>query len=181
MEWIIAIAVIALVLIVWVVMTQRKLVILEERCGNALSQIGVQQNSRWDALTALSDLTKQYSEHEYKTLMNVIGERRTVDSTSSAQEAEAQENLITQAMGRLMAIAEAYPDLKANTMYKETMDGVKQYEENVRYSRMAYNDTVTKLNSTVRQIPTSFIAKPLGFEKREYLKTEDVKTQMPKM
>ncbi|MEG1551806.1 MAG: LemA family protein, partial [Oscillospiraceae bacterium] len=162
-------------------MSQRKLVSLDELCGNSLSQIGVQQNSRWDALTALVDLTKQYSEHEHKTLMDVIGSRRTIDAHSTAQDAEEQENILTQAMGRLMAIAEAYPDLKANTMYKETMDGVKQYEENVRHSRMVYNDTVTKFNRTVRQIPVCFIARPMGFSIREYLKTEDSKTQMPKM
>lgn len=180
MGWIIAIVIIVLI-ILWVVMSQRKLVSLDELCGNGLSQIGVQQNSRWDALKALADLTKQYSEHEYKTLMDVIGSRRTIDSNSTAQEAEEQENMLTQAMGKLMAVAEAYPDLKANTMYKETMDGVKQYEENVRHSRMVYNDTVTKFNRTVRQIPVCFIAGPMGFNKREYLKTEDDKTQMPSM
>ncbi|MEG1436422.1 MAG: LemA family protein, partial [Oscillospiraceae bacterium] len=92
MEWIIALVVIAVVLILWVVMSQRKLVSLDELCGNSLSQIGVQQNSRWDALTALVDLTKQYSEHEHKTLMDVIGSRRTIDAHSTAQDAEEQEN-----------------------------------------------------------------------------------------
>ena len=179
--WGIVIVVILVILVLWVVMSQRSLVSLDELCGNALSQIGVQQNSRWDALSALADLTKNYSAHEHKTLMDVIGSRRSIDSNSSAQEAEEQENMLTQAMGRLMAVAEAYPDLKANQMYKETMDGVKQYEENVRHSRMVYNDTVTKFNRTVRQIPVCFIAGPMGFNKREYLKTEDTKTQMPSM
>lgn len=181
MEWIIALIVIALILVVWIVMSQRKLVSQDELCGNALSQIGVQQNSRWDALTALADLTKQYSEHEHKTLMDVIGSRRTIDATSSAQETEEQENMLTQAMGRLMAIAEAYPDLKANTTYIETMEGVKQYENNVRMSRMVYNDTVTSFNRSVRQIPICFVARMFGFNIREYLKTEDDKKQMPSM
>ena len=179
MQWIIIL--ILAVLVLWVVISQRKLVSLDELCGNALSQIGVQQNSRWDALTALADLTKNYSQHEHKTLMDVIRARRAIDSTSTAQETEEQENMITQAMGKLMAIAEAYPDLKANEMYKETMDGVKQYEENVRHSRMVFNDTVTKFNRAVRQIPMCFIAGPMGFSKREYLKTQEEKTQMPSM
>ena len=74
---IVIVAVVALVAL-WLVGAQRKLVSADELCKNALSQIGVQQNSRWDALTALAELTKGYSEHEYKTLMDVIGQRTAI-------------------------------------------------------------------------------------------------------
>ena len=182
MKWFIIILVVLIVLIIaWVISAQRNLVSKDELCGNALSQIGVQQNSRWDALSALADLTKQYSEHEYKSLMDIIAQRKSVTPNSSAAEVESQENMLTDAMNKFVAVAEAYPDLKANTMYKETMDGVKQYEENVRMSRMVYNDTVTNFNRLVRMIPTSFIAGPLGFKVRDYLQTEDAKKEMPSM
>ena len=174
-------AVLAVVLVVFVMNTQRALVHTDELCRNALSQIGVQQSSRWDALTALADLTKNYSQHEYETLAKVIAARRTVDGGSTAREAGEQENMITEAMGRLMAVAEAYPDLKASAVYQNTMDGVKQYEENVRRSRMVFNDTVTKFNRLVRQITGCFIAGPLGFGVREYLAAEESKSDMPSM
>ncbi|MDR0314787.1 MAG: LemA family protein [Oscillospiraceae bacterium] len=177
----IVIAALIVIFAFWVISAQRSLIGLDELCGNALSQIGVQQNSRWDALTALADLTKQYSAHEYKTLMSVIGERKTINSNSTAQETQEQENMITQAMGRLLAVAEAYPDLKANQTYLDTMGSVRQYEDNVRRSRMVYNDTVTKFNKSVRQIPTNLIAGILGFKKRDYLETPDSKSDMPSM
>lgn len=181
----IIIAIIAIVLValitVWVISVQRRLVSIDELCGNAMSQIGVQQNTRWDALNALADLTKQYDEHEYNTLKDVIAHRQPITANSTAADAEAQENFLTQAMSRFMAVAEQYPDLKANTMYIETMQGVKQYEENVRLARMTYNDTVTKFNRVVRQFPTSLVAGMLGFPVKDYLQTEEAKKDMPDM
>lgn len=178
--WLIIAAVI-LLLIIWGISVQRKLVGLEELCGNAISQIGVQQNTRWDALNTLADLTKQYDEHEYKTLMDVLAQRRPITADSTAEEAQEQENMITDALQRFIAVGEAYPDLKASQMYQKSMEGVRQYEENVRLARMTYNDTVTKFNRTIRMFPDSLIASMLHFTTRTYLETaEDVKT-MPSM
>lgn len=177
--------IIVLVLVVfiaiWVISVQRRLVSIDELCGNAMSQIGVQQNTRWDALNALADLTKQYDRHEYQTLKEVIGQRQAITAQSTPKDAEAQETFLDEAMSRFLAVAEAYPELKANTLYIETMNGVKQYEENVRLARMTYNDTVTKFNRVVRQFPTNLIAGMLHFPIKDYLKTEDTKKDMPDM
>lgn len=176
--WLIIVAVI-LIIISWIISVQRSLVALDELCGNAMSQIGVQQNTRWDALGALADLTKQYDEHEYQTLMDVIAQRRPVTAQSTAEEAQQQENILTGAMERFVAVGEAYPDLKATDMYQNTMNGVKEYEENVRLARMSYNDTVTKFNRTIRQFPDNIIASFLHFQVRTYLETEESKKEMP--
>ena len=75
-----------------------------------------------------------------------------------------------------MAIGEAYPQLKADGLFKETMDGVRDYEEKVRMSRMVYNDTATKYNRIIRQFPSSFVASMLGYrDLKEYLKVDDEK------
>ena len=177
---IIIIAIVA-ILVFWVIGVQRKLVSQDEKCKNAMSQIGVQQTSRWDALSALAELTKSYNEHEYNTLKDVIAQRAVITSGSTAQEADAQENMITQALSRIIAVAEQYPDLKANENYAKTMDSVNQYENQVRMSRMVYNDTVTLFNREVRQFPTNLVAKMLGFGQKEYLKVEASKTEMPSM
>lgn len=177
----IAIVVILVVIAFWAMGVQRALVQLDERCKNALSQIGVQQNSRWDALTALADLTKGYSDHEYKALMDVVGSRTKITGTSTPGEVNEQETALGSAFGRLLAIAEAYPDLKANQTYLQTMASVEKYEENVRMSRMVYNDTITKFNSMIRQFPTSLISGMLGFTQREYLQEPAGKTEMPSM
>lgn len=170
---------IAVIIILWVVASQRKLVNLDELCQNSLSQIGVQMSSRWDALTALAQLTKNYSEHEYKTLMDTVASRQPLNKNSSPADIDKQENMITEAFTHIMAVAENYPDLKAQQVYKDTMNSVNTYENNVRRSRMVYNDTVTKLNRTIKQIPVCFISGMLGFSVREYLQTETEKSQMP--
>ncbi len=180
MTTIIIIAVIAL-LILWVIGVQRKLVKQDELCKNALSQIGVQQSSRWDALTALVELVKSYNEHEFNSLMKIIGERKAVDRNSSAGEVDAQENALRNLTTQVTAIAEQYPNLKANENYAKAMDSVNTYENQVRMSRMVYNDSVTAMNRMVRQIPDSLVAGALGFKEKEYLTVEDQKTQMPSM
>ena len=163
----------------WFVRGQNNLVNADELCGNALSQIGVQQQSRWDALTALADLTKNYSDYEHKSLLDIIAARRGITAKSTAAEVEQQEQALQTGLSQINALAEAYPDLKSNTLYLETMGQVKTYEENVRMSRMVYNDTVTKYNRLVRALPGSFLAGGLGFAPRDYLATDEAKTAMP--
>lgn len=160
---------------------QRSLVSADEFCGNALSQIGVQQTSRWDALTNLSKMTQKYSDYEYETLMKIIQERKEISPKSAASEVEAQENLIARVSGKLVALAEAYPDLKANTVYLSTMESVNEYENKVRISRMSYNDTVTKYNRLVRQFPSSIFAGIFSFQVRTYLQNDESKAAVPEL
>lgn len=161
--------------------TQRKLVIMDENINNSLSQIGVQLSSRWDALSALLDLTKGYAEHEYETITETIKARRAITKTSSAEDVVGQQNMISEALGRIMAVAEKYPELKANQSYLKTMDAVNQYENMVRTSRLIYNDSVTKLNRNIRLFPTLIFAGVLGFHQRDYLEAEESKMNMPSM
>jgi LemA protein len=177
---IIVIAVVA-VLVLWVISVQRKLVSAEEIVKNAMSQIGVQQSSRWDALTGLVELLKSYNEHEYNTLKDVIAARSNIGSNSSASEAQAQEDLIGKVMMRLNVVAEQYPDLKADSMYVNTMNSVNTYENQVRMSRMTYNDSVTRYNRMIRQIPDSIVASIFRFTEKEYLKENAAKADMPSL
>ncbi len=163
---------IVVVVVAYFVSTQRSLVSLDELCRNALSQIEVQLNSRWDALLALAKMAAQYSKHESETLIQVIQQRRGTDINTAGDVAE-QQNALQQVMGRLIAIGEAYPDLKAAELFRETQQGVKQYEENVRMSRMVYNDTATRMNRLVRQWPSSIVASMLHFETKDYLKVDE--------
>ncbi|MCR5070467.1 MAG: LemA family protein [Bacteroidales bacterium] len=180
MTLIIVIAVIAL-LVLWVISIQRKLVNQDELCKNSMSTIGVQQESRWDALTGMVELIKSYNEHEYNTLRDVIAQRRPIDGNSSAEEADLQENLMSQVASRLNVVIEQYPDIKANANYTKAMDAVDKYTNMVRTSKMVYNDTATNYNKLIRQIPDSFVASLFGFKVREYLKIEDQKTGMPSL
>ena len=178
---ILVLIVIIAIVVAWFISVQRKLVAMDENINNAMSQIGVQLSSRWDALTALLDLTKGYAEHEYKTISDTIKMRTSINSKSSAKDVNEQENILTEAMGKIMAIAESYPELKANENYIKTMDSVNAYEEMVRKSRLVYNDSVTKLNRTIRMFPTSIAASLLNIHGRDYLEADDKKADMPNL
>lgn len=177
----IAIILVVVLIARWVIKGQNNLVHAEELVGNSLSQIGVQQASRWDALNTLADLTKAYSDQEYRTIMDTIRARQGIDPKTPAAQVDQQEGMIQSALGRVTAVAEAYPDLKSNTLYLNTMQQVGQYEENVRMSRMVYNDTVTKYNRLVRSLPGSLVAGGLGFAPREYLQDDPAKADMHSM
>ena len=176
----IVIVLVALV-VLWVISVQRKLVEKDELCKNALSQIGVQQASRWDALTALVELVKSYNEHEYNTLRDVIAQRKNITGESTVAEAQAQEQVLTGLVRNINLVAEQYPELKANENYAKAMDSVNLYENQVRLSRMTFNDTVTKYNKEIRQFPTSLVAGLLGFKTRDYLDEAVGKSDMPSM
>lgn len=182
MEIFIIAALIVVLVVIWVMSTQRKLVVMDENINNAMSQIGVQLSSRFDALTALLDLTKGYAAHESQTLIETIKSRRSViTAKSTPDEVVKQEGVISEALGRIAMVAERYPDLKANENYAKCMDAVDTYEKMVRTSRLIYNDSVTKLNRAIRMVPTSLIAGLLGFRARDYLEAEEEKSSMPKM
>ena len=179
MTLIIVIAVVAL-LVLWVISVQNKLVKSDEICNNALKQINVQQVSRYDALQALIKLTREYASYEADTLQKVVEARKITSSPSpTVAEINANEQALTEIASRLIAVAEAYPDLKANQNYQDAMQSIKQYEENVRLARMTFNDTVTRYNQQVRVFPASVIAGMLGFGKRDYLADDVTKKDYP--
>lgn len=166
----------------WVMSTQRRLVVMDENINNAMSQIGVQLSSRFDALTALLDLAKGYAAHESQTLIETIKSRRSViTAKSTPQDVLQQEGVISEALGRISMVAERYPELKADKGYAKCMDAVDSYEKMVRTSRLIYNDSVTKLNREIRMFPVSLIAGMLGFRQRDYLEAREDKTDMPSM
>jgi LemA protein len=178
----IVIVAIITVIVIWLISTQRKLVVLDENSSNAMSQIGVQLSSRFDALTALLDLTKGYARHESETLIETIKSRRSmITAKSTPDDVMRQEGVISEALGRIAMVTEQYPDLKANQTYIKTMDAVQTFESMVRTSRLIYNDSVTKLNREIRMFPVSIIAGMLGFRQREYLVDQETKADMPSM
>lgn len=168
-------------LVLWFFSVQRSLVSHDEMCKNSLSQIGVQQSSRWDALTAIAELVKSYNEHEYNTLRDIIAMRKTVNGGSATADVEGQEKALQSAIAQINAVAEQYPELKANENYKSAMDSVNTYENQVRMSRMVYNDSVTAYNRIIRQVPSNIVASLLHFGTREYLEVPQEKTAMPSM
>ena len=132
----IIIALLVILLAGWVMSTQRRLVVMDENIDNAMSRIGVQLSSRFDALTALLDLAKGYAAHESQTLIETIKSRRSViTAKSTPQDVLQQEGVISEALGRISMVAERYPELTADKGYAKCMAAVDRSEKMVRTSR----------------------------------------------
>ena len=171
----------AAAVVMWFISTQRELVNLDEKCSNALSQIEVQMNSRWDALLAMAKAASTYAQHESETMIKAIQMRKGV-GVHNADDVNQQQSAFTEMMGRLIAVGENYPDLKASVVYEKAMSGIETFEDNVRMSRMIYNDSATRMNRYVRQWPSSIVAGFLHFGVKDYLKIDDEgKKAMPDM
>ncbi len=166
----IAVIAVAALIVLWVISTQRKLVVLDENISNAMTQIGVQLSSRFDALTALLDLTKGYARHESEILIETIKSRRNViTAISTTEDVLCQEGIISETLVRIAMVTEQCPELREDQNFIKTMDAVEAFEKMVRTSRLIYNDSVTKLNREIRMFPVSMIAGLLGFHQKEYL------------
>lgn len=178
----IVITVIVTVIVRWLISTQRRLVVLDENISGAMSQIGVQLSSRFDALTALLNVAKGYAKNESETLIETIkSRRRVITGKSTPYDVLRQEGIISEALERIAMVTEQYPELAANQTYIKTMDAVQIFENMIRTSCLIYNDSVTKLNREIRMFPVSGIARILGFRKRDYLEDQAGKVDMPSM
>lgn len=165
---------VVVVVVIYGIAQQRILVKCDEMVNNSMSNISVQLKSRWNAVMALVNTTKAYSNYEHQTMMDIISQRR-IAVVKNPEQMEDQEDAIAQVLTCYFAVREQYPELKASAIYSDTMKQMVAFEEKVRISRMVYNDTVTKLNNVVRQFPSSIVASMLGYSVRSYIE-HDPKT-----
>jgi len=178
------IGIIVLVIIVcmaiYVMKTYNSFIALGERVRNGKAQIAAQIESRLDAVKNLIGATKQYEKYESETLEKIVRQRAPIAEDSSMEEMEQENDALNNIVGRLIAISESYPELKANEIYGKTMDSIDHYENNVRQARMIYNDVVTKFNRMVRMFPSNMIASAFHFTQKEYFKGTDDKQDVPR-
>ena len=148
MELIIVLAVIALVAIFFVIQYNR-LIRLNITVDEAWSQIEVQLKRRADLIPNLVETVKGYAQHEQSTFDAVVAARAKATTASSVADTAAADGLLTQALRGLLAVAEAYPDLKASTNFAALQDELATTENKVAFSRQFYNDTVRQLNTAI--------------------------------
>lgn len=159
---------------------QKDLIAKEERVKNALSTIGVQTKSRWDALKQLANTVSAYKSHEVDTLLKVVEARSGYTPTTFEQIKESEKD-ISKAMGALNVVVEQYPELKASALFENTMNSINDYENKVRISRQVYNDTATMLNQLVRAFPTSIVAGMVNIETYPYFEASEETQEMPEL
>jgi LemA protein len=168
------IAVVALFVVIFVIGAYNSLVTLRNRYKNAYSQIDVQLKRRYDLIPNLVETAKGYLSHERGTLEAVIAARNAAATAntraaqnpgdaSAMKELSSAESALGGVMGRLFALAEAYPDLKANTTMLNLMEELTSTENKVSFARQAYNDAVMAYNTRREVFPTNLIAGPFNF------------------
>ena len=172
MELIIVLAIIALVAIFFVIQYNR-LIRLNITVDEAWSQIEVQLKRRADLIPNLVETVKAYAQHEQSTFDAVVAARARATTASSVADTAAADGLLTQALRGLLAIAEAYPDLKASTNFAALQDELATTENKVAFSRQFYNDTVRQLNTAIKTVPTNFFAGFAKVSEREFYEVQD--------
>jgi LemA protein len=161
-------------IILWVVATYNRLVVLRNRIENAWSQIDVQLRRRFDLIPNLVETVKGYAAHEKTVFEEVTKARAAMSSAQTVQAQGEAQNMITSALKSLFAVAEAYPDLKANQNFLMLQEELSGTESKIAYSRQAYNDSVMSFNALIQQFPANIIAGMGGFKTHEYFPMEDV-------
>lgn len=150
-----------------------RIVGLNQRADQAFADVDVQLKQRHDLIPNLVETVKGYATHEKSTLDAVISARNTaVSANGPAAQAEA-EGFLTQALGKMFALAEAYPDLKANTNFLELQRELADVENKIAAARRFFNNAIQEFNTAIQQIPGNFIAPLGGFTKREFFEVPE--------
>jgi LemA protein len=164
------IVLIVVILLVWAIATYNRLVRLRNQVESSWAQIDVQLKRRHSLIPNLVETVKGYAAHERGTLEAVINARNMavqVGSAGPAQQAEV-EGVLTQALGRLFALAEAYPNLKANENFIALQNELGNTENKIAYARQFYNSAIQTLNNAAQSFPTNLIAGMAGVHPRPY-------------
>lgn len=168
--WIVVGVVVLVLLFVWA--TYNGLVKTNVRAEEAWSDITVQMKRRFDLIPNLVKSVKGYAKHEAQTLEKVTKERAGVLGGSPGEVAKV-DNQITDALKSVFAVAESYPDLKANQNFLQLQDELVDTEDKIQAARRFYNGAVRELNTKVQMFPTNVFANMLGFKKREFFEVEN--------
>lgn len=178
----IIIGVLVLALIAWVIGTYNGLIKLRNRVQEAWRQIDVELTRRHDLIGNLVETVKGYAAHERGTLEDVMRARSAAMAPGQSPAAQAEsEGLLTQALGRLIAVAEAYPDLKANTNFLALQTELSSTEDRIASARRYYNANVRELNTKVETVPSNIIAGIFSIGRAEYFEAVGEQREAPKV
>jgi LemA protein len=172
MEIIIALAVVGLLALFFIAQYNR-LIRLNISVDESFAQIEVQLKRRSDLIPNLVETVKGYAAHEQSTFDAVVTARAKATTASGVADVAAADGMLTQALRGLLAVAEAYPDLKASANFLSLQEELSTTENKVAFSRQFYNDNVRNLNTAVKTIPTNFFAGFAKVSEREFYEVED--------
>jgi len=183
MEMIIELIILVILILIVVVFVYlyNSLVKLRNRVKNAWSQIDVQLNRRADLIPNLVETVKGYAKHEKTVFENVTAARAGLMNAKTVQETADANNVLTETLKSLFAVAENYPDLKASENFRELQGQLEETENKIAYSRQFYNDTVLMYNNKCQMVPSNIIASLFNFQEEEFFEIEETKREVPKV
>jgi LemA protein len=164
---------VVVLLLLWLVLVYNRLVALRQTTGQAWSDVDVQLKQRHDLVPNLVETVKGYAGHERGTLEAVVQARNAALQARTPEAAGAAEGMLGNAIGRLLALAEAYPDLKANQNFLQLQGELSDLENKIAAARRFFNNAVAEYNSAIQQIPAVFFAAALGFTPRGFFEVAE--------
>ncbi len=170
--WLIIGGVVLVLLVIWAM--YNGLVRLNERVNEAWSDITVQLKYRADLIPNVVETVKGYAKHEAAAFESVTKARSLAMGAKDVKSAAAAEDMMTASLSKIFAIAEAYPELKANGNFQKLQEQLQDVEEKIQAARRFYNNGVKDLNTKIKVFPTNIFARKLGFSPREYFEVKDL-------
>jgi LemA protein len=179
MLWAIVVGVIVVLLLLVVIAMYNRLVRLRNRAQNSWAQVDVQLRRRYDLIPNLVEAVKGYAAHERSTFDEVTQARTAAQQAQTVEEQGKAENVLTAAIGRLFAVAEAYPQLRATENFQQLQAQLAEVEQNIAIARQVYNDTVLTYDNALQTVPTNIVAGLFSFSPRAYFETEGATREAP--
>ena len=173
MVWLIVLLVVVLLVLIGLVVLYNRLVRARNRVDNAWAQIEVQLKRRWDLIPNLVETVKGYAAHERGTFEAVTQARTAAQQAKTPAEVAQAEGILGAALGRLFAVAEAYPELQADENFRQLQSELAETENRIAVSRQVYNDTVLTYNNAIQTFPAVTVARSFGFTPREFFEVEE--------
>ncbi|WP_048190252.1 LemA family protein [Methanobacterium sp. SMA-27] len=177
----IIILIIVLILVIYIIYQYNGLVQLRNRVKNAWSQIDVQLKRRADLIPNLVETVKGYAKHEKTVFENVTKARSSLMNATTVKENAEANNMLTDSLKSLFAVAENYPELKASKNFRQLQAQLSETEDKIAYSRQFYNDTVLMFNNKVQMFPSNILASLFHFTEAEYFEIAESDRAVPEV
>jgi LemA protein len=172
--WVVIVIVVAVLLVAaFLVMLYNRLVRLRNRSENAWAQVDVQLRRRYDLIPNLLEAVKGYAAHERQTFEEVTKARTAAQQAQTVPEQAQAENMLTQAIGRLFAVAEQYPQLRATENFQQLQAQLEETEGKIAISRQVYNDAVLTYDTALETVPTNIVGGMFNFKERQYFEVAE--------
>jgi LemA protein len=171
--WLLVLLAVVVAIALFLVVLYNRLVRLRNRVDNSWAQIEVQLKRRWDLIPNLIETVKGYAAHERGTFEAVTQARANAQQAKTPAETAQAEGILGAALGRLFAVAEAYPELQADENFRQLQTELAETENRIAVSRQVYNDAVLTFNNVVQTFPGLVVAGPFGFDVREFFEVEE--------